>query len=554
MAPASPASTRGSPHEGNAASTAASRSIASGAVSAAGSSSSVPRSGDAIIAAMLSHRLAAPKQLRARARAVGFRFHPARSGAWRAANETRARRVLTAAAARAPMTVMKQSIGVGLILGFIVVVVGGAMASPAPPPPLLPPSDVVAPTALEVLRVSGEKLIVPDEATKIEIFRSGKTKLVTTYKICVDAAGSVSALNLLKSSGFPDYDAKLLTTMWTWRYRPYLVEGVARPVCTSVTFIYQQRDAPASLSAADRERLALRESGYAVFFTGRDVLVEPGGAPLPRVEARPALLPVLTPAGRAPREDEVHALKVAATGFELVVWCVPDGSASSVREPVLLAKTRKLAGTPVLARVSGVRLRRGAPVDVLRKDGDTVRVRFREDSVVVEGWIPARAVGKLIPLGDDETFSDGSLATVPASTPLRDRPQGAPLTLVPEGEKTWPRKVLELERRRGHALVMFDRDSYLWWAAGWVPVENLGRGREIPSLVQPSKIWSSQRAVVKIREGAPVLLEPGRVAFGRATEDREEEVMDCREGHCKISISSDLGILEAWVAGTALME
>lgn len=406
--------------------------------------------------------------------------------------------------------------------------------------------------ALEALRISGEKLIVPDDVTKVEISRSGKTKLVTTYKICVDATGSVSALNMLKSSGFPDYDAKLLATMWTWRYRPYLLEGVARAVCTSVTFIYQQKEAPPSLSAADRERLPLRESGYAVFFTGRDVLVEPGGAPLSRTEARPALLPVLTPGGRAPREDEVHALKVAATGFELVVWGAPDGVASSVREPVLLARTRKLAGTPVLDRTAGIRLRRGAPVDVLRQDGDAVKVRFRDDRVVVEGWIPASTVGKLVPLGEDEAFSDGSQATVPGSTPLRDKPQGAPLLPVLKSKKSWTQEVLELERRRGHALVMLDGDSELWWALGWVPVKQLGQERT--SLLQPTALWSSRRAVVEIREGAPVLAESGRVALGRATEERKERVMDSREGHCKISIGSDLGILEAWVAGSAVTE
>lgn len=72
---------------------------------------------------------------------------------------------------------------------------------------------------------------------------SGKTKLVTTYKLCVDAAGAVSKVSMLKSSGLPGYDAKISSTMKTWRYSPYLIDGVAKAVCTAVTFIYTQAPA-----------------------------------------------------------------------------------------------------------------------------------------------------------------------------------------------------------------------------------------------------------------------------------------------------------------------
>jgi TonB family protein len=78
--------------------------------------------------------------------------------------------------------------------------------------------------------------------TKTEISRSGKTKLVTTYKICINVNGDVSQVNMLKSSGFPSYDSKISREMKSWKYRPYSVDGQAKPVCTSVTFIYQQKN------------------------------------------------------------------------------------------------------------------------------------------------------------------------------------------------------------------------------------------------------------------------------------------------------------------------
>jgi hypothetical protein len=46
---------------------------------------------------------------------------------------------------------------------------------------------------------------------------------------------------MLKSTGVPAYDRKLIHDMREgWRYRPLLLEGVPSPVCTAVTFIYEQ--------------------------------------------------------------------------------------------------------------------------------------------------------------------------------------------------------------------------------------------------------------------------------------------------------------------------
>ena len=53
--------------------------------------------------------------------------------------------------------------------------------------------------------------------------------------------GAVNTLNVLKSSGFPAYDQKITREMRNWRYRPYMINGKPAPVCTAVTFIYQQR-------------------------------------------------------------------------------------------------------------------------------------------------------------------------------------------------------------------------------------------------------------------------------------------------------------------------
>jgi periplasmic protein TonB len=120
----------------------------------------------------------------------------------------------------------------------------GVVQAPPPPPPPPPPAPPqnVAPTALEASRVSGEKNIVPDDMTKTEISRSGKDKLVGTYKLCITADGNIKSVNQLKSTGFPAYDSKIQTTIRSeWRYRPFMVNGKAAEVCTAVTFIYSQK-------------------------------------------------------------------------------------------------------------------------------------------------------------------------------------------------------------------------------------------------------------------------------------------------------------------------
>src|SRR5947209_4094636 len=91
-----------------------------------------------------------------------------------------------------------------------------AVAPPPPPPP----------TPLEGSRIAGEKMISPDDVTKTEIQRSGKDRVIGSFKLCLTIGGDISNVNMLKSTGFPAYDNKILSTIrGTWRYKPYNVNG-----------------------------------------------------------------------------------------------------------------------------------------------------------------------------------------------------------------------------------------------------------------------------------------------------------------------------------------
>ncbi|MCA9673514.1 MAG: energy transducer TonB [Kofleriaceae bacterium] len=133
----------------------------------------------------------------------------------------------------------------GVVGGQLGGVVGGVVAAPPPPPPPPPPPVApqnIAPTALEASRIAGEKNIVPDDVTKTEISRSGKTRLVIPVKICLNASGTVKSVNILKASGFAAYDSKIQREMKAWKYRPFMVDGKAAPVCSAVTLIYVQKN------------------------------------------------------------------------------------------------------------------------------------------------------------------------------------------------------------------------------------------------------------------------------------------------------------------------
>jgi hypothetical protein len=93
----------------------------------------------------------------------------------------------------------------------------------------------VSPLNLE--RLVGEMAITPDDRDKIKL--SGK-RITGSFKLCLDETGHYESGTLLKTTGVPRYDAKIARELMKWAYKPYLLDGIAVPVCTAVTFIYSQ--------------------------------------------------------------------------------------------------------------------------------------------------------------------------------------------------------------------------------------------------------------------------------------------------------------------------
>jgi protein TonB len=124
----------------------------------------------------------------------------------------------------------------GVVGGVLGGVEGGLGGGDAPPPKVEEPK-LVPQQAIEAQRISGEKDIQPPNDVNVAIRRAGQ-RVVGVIKMCLTGGGTVSTLKVLKSTGFPGYDNKIKSKMREWKYRPFMVNGKAVPVCTSVTFIY----------------------------------------------------------------------------------------------------------------------------------------------------------------------------------------------------------------------------------------------------------------------------------------------------------------------------
>jgi TonB family protein len=61
-----------------------------------------------------------------------------------------------------------------------------------------------------------------------------------TFRICLDRNGRVEDLEPLRSTGYASYDRRILSTMADWVYSPFVVDGKPMPVCSAVTFVYDQ--------------------------------------------------------------------------------------------------------------------------------------------------------------------------------------------------------------------------------------------------------------------------------------------------------------------------
>jgi hypothetical protein len=72
------------------------------------------------------------------------------------------------------------------------------------------------------------------------IAEAGVRDVIGTFKLCITTAGAIGSVKALRSTGFARYDQMIEAELRNWKYKPFWINGLPTPVCSSVTFRYAQ--------------------------------------------------------------------------------------------------------------------------------------------------------------------------------------------------------------------------------------------------------------------------------------------------------------------------
>jgi len=89
-------------------------------------------------------------------------------------------------------------------------------------------------------RISGVTQIQPEDRDKIVIGKSKVDAIEIVVEYCIDEQGSVGKEFLVEPSGLPSYDAKVVAYVKQWKFKPFLIAGVPRRVCSGLKIHYTQ--------------------------------------------------------------------------------------------------------------------------------------------------------------------------------------------------------------------------------------------------------------------------------------------------------------------------
>jgi hypothetical protein len=81
-------------------------------------------------------------------------------------------------------------------------------------------------------RTHGDDVVIANDDVMRSMRAFNRDRLVTRYEICLDVHGNVRTLRREKLSGIEEYDLQTALAIRTWRFEPFVVDGVATAVCT----------------------------------------------------------------------------------------------------------------------------------------------------------------------------------------------------------------------------------------------------------------------------------------------------------------------------------
>jgi TonB family protein len=108
-----------------------------------------------------------------------------------------------------------------------------------PEVPRPPAISTLTPTEIAERRIFGETQIEPSQDDRADMSDANKRVVSGTFQIAVSATGVVTGVQIIKTTGYPEYDRRLVAAMYNWRYRPYSIDGTAQPFRGMIRFDYK---------------------------------------------------------------------------------------------------------------------------------------------------------------------------------------------------------------------------------------------------------------------------------------------------------------------------
>jgi hypothetical protein len=406
--------------------------------------------------------------------------------------------------------------------------VGVAAAAPAIAT-AAPDAVQVSHFELEALRQWPRLDIRPEERDLQAMLRAGRSYVFATARICIDRAGVPTTVELVERSGFGGYDGKLISAMRTWRYSPVMRDGEARAACAPVAFMFHP----------SLQLVPGTDSGKLAVFVGRELTSTDGSGVKAHYEGKSIDVRLATRDDAPPVDGTpVHVLLSNYASFELILWARPGDLASVLREPTLLAPTADEVRRQWPSDISGVRIKRGAPVRILGRKQSLAKIQLLGDDGVT-GWIAADLLVKSYRRDVDSSLGSGRQVFLPGKTLLRDRPGGK--SVIKLRAQSGLFEADELDRRDDQVQVVVDERH--WWAVGWVDAEQLQR----PVRRQRPASPDSGRPTIAVPQGALVFDKPRGAAIGRVNRETIVEALRVAADHTQIDIELDGLHVNAWV-------
>ncbi len=118
---------------------------------------------------------------------------------------------------------------------------GGVEGGTGPVPKAKPKVEIPKRPVFVKRQVMDKQKLAGEQPEYLRKAKMAGVQGVIVIKVCLKSNGRVDMGKTKILKHIPILDGEVLSKVKTWRYKPYKVDGVARPVCFSVKFVFKLR-------------------------------------------------------------------------------------------------------------------------------------------------------------------------------------------------------------------------------------------------------------------------------------------------------------------------